>query len=77
MAIPKDVVDKLNNPAVEVTRSVFQDRHGRWAKAWEDVRDVYVDFSDGTNAVIQPEDFRTLTREQQKKVREAPSSPLP
>lgn len=77
MAIPKDVVDRLNNPTVEVTRSVFQDRNGYWAKQWEDVRDVYVDFSDGTTAVIQPADFRQLTREQQRKVREAPSSPLP
>lgn len=77
MAISKDTIDRLNDPTIEVTRSVFMDRHGNWAKQWEDVRDVYVDFSDDTTVVIEPTDFRQLTREQQRKIREAPSSPLP
>lgn len=72
-----EAINRLDNPVIEVTRSVFRDRHGNWAKAFEDVRDIVVDFSDDTQAMLTPAQFRALTRAQQTKVRNAPSSPLP
>jgi hypothetical protein len=77
MALPAGFLDRLNNPLLIVDRTVFQNAHGSWAKAWLEVVTIFVDFDDGYEYQIDPADFRTLTRAQQEKIRHAPSSPLP
>jgi len=77
MALPNGFLERLDNPVVEVDRSVFLDRNGYWAKDWPDVVEVFVLFSDAVSYRITPTEFRALTRAQKKKIREAPSSPLP
>lgn len=77
MTLPAGFLDKVNSPVIEVDRSVFRDRNGTWAKDWPEVVSVFVEFDDGTFYTIEPADFRAMTREQQTKIRNAPSSPLP
>lgn len=77
MTLPAGFVDKLDSPVLAVDLSVFRDRHGAWAKEWDSVTSIYVEFDDGTHYVIEPEDFRALTKAQQDTIRHAPSSPLP
>lgn len=67
---------QLDNPTTQVTRSVFRDRHGGYAKEWPEVRDVLI-VTDTDVFSITPEQFKSLTREQQTKVRNAPSVPQP
>lgn len=68
---------KLDDPAYEIDRSVFRDRNGLWAKEWSDVTDVYVQFDDGSEYELTPDEFKGLNRDQQDCIRHAPSSPLP
>lgn len=75
--IDKETIDRLDDPTVTVERAVFLDRNGNWAKRWEDVYNVWIDFSDDHRAILEPADFRTLSREQQAKVIVSSSSPLP
>lgn len=75
--IDQDIVNRLDNPTVAVMRSAFLAHRGEWAKQWEDVRVIHIDFSDGFVGHIEPQDFKGLNRVQQTKVRNAPSSPLP
>lgn len=73
----REVVEKLDNPTLQVDRSLFRDRNGNWAKDWSEVSNVFIEFSDSTTFIISPAEFKSLTREQQTKVRNAPSSPKP
>ena len=77
MTVPAALIEKLDSPVRDVELSVFRDRHGAWAKDWDSVASVYIEFDDGTQFTIEPADFRALTSAQQRKVRYAPSSPLP
>lgn len=63
--------------AQDIGRSVFRDRNGWWAKEWADVVTVYVEFEDASIVTLEPAEFKALTRAQQDKIRQAPSSPMP
>jgi hypothetical protein len=71
--IPKDLTIMLDsdNP---ITLSQFRDRNGLWAKDEQYCVDVVIEFQMGPSYTISFDDFNTLTAEQQKKVRHAPSS---
>lgn len=71
---------ELDNPTITVFRSVFRDHNGYWAKEWADVVVVYIETGLSMSSAtwnVTPDEFKQLSRGQQTKVRNAPSSPLP
>ena len=77
MALPDGFLDRLDNDAITVERSVFLDQNGLWAKERADVVEVFVEFSDAATYRIASADFYALNRTRADKVRHASSSPLP
>jgi len=58
-----------------ITLSMFVDRHGLWAKDWQYVVSVEIQFGDGYATSMTPDDYRGLPADQQELIRLAPSSP--
>lgn len=61
--------------SVPISLSIFEDRHGYWAKDMTLCVRVRIEFEDGMTVFLTPEEFKALPKWQQDLVRHAPSSP--
>lgn len=78
MSLPSGFLERVNDDAITVERSVFLNAVDSWAKDWDEVTVIYVEFDDGHAYEIEPADYRSLLNQTQKdKVKNAASSPLP
>jgi hypothetical protein len=57
--------------------SMFEDAHGFWAKRWDWVVRVRIEFTDGVTTFLTPAEYKTLPKAQQVLIDHAPSTKRP